>query len=440
MFLKVLLLILVAQLSFSKNWDVEFGGRSNVLNSTVGDVDGNRFWLEFDGQYSSLPKKGFGYHGDLYVQRNDTGLISGSLREAYLRYKNGNGTLFVGRKIHAWSFTDSYWGIGTTNNRENIDFYRPGQEGLTGLSYQWNNKRFGFTAFASYINIPELNPNTDIDAENRTIGSRNPFGRNFPGTTTALNPGQVTPIFYDVEELDIASIVFNYSVGLSARVKGKNWLLKGFILRKPENTTSTSGRFIADVQENASSIEVSARAEVFYHTVLGGDLQYAVNRRTKLYASLLHIVPDEESQDGSNSGELEELSRLTSIQVGKKIQTYASVGGIHAARRYKLGLHYLARVSEFDVEGDSTVSFPRWSQAVSVDGEWLVGRRWRLKGNVKVDTIEQSRIFSVSVGYKYNANLRFVFGVDGIGADEENSFWSQFQNNDAVYVASYISF
>lgn len=46
----------------------------------------------------------------------------------------------------------------------------------------------------------------------------------------------------------------------------------------------------------------------------------------------------------------------------------------------------------------------------------------------------------MSVGYKYNANLRFVFGVDGIGADEENSFWSEFQNNDAVYVASYISF
>ena len=399
------------------------GGTSNRISSDVPDVPGNRFfsdlYLGFDESDSRFPKR-FTLSGRF----NDESLLMYSLQEAYIGNDVSGTKVFVGRKALDWARVDKDWGLGKVNNRENFDFFRPGQEGLLGFNVI-RNPREGFRihAFISPMYVPELNPALDIDKKKRTVTSRNPWAD--PPSDSAEVEGSEKPIQYYIENPDLGKIVFNWSAGLQLGWSTRPWALSGFYIRKPENQISTNVSVTYNTGDDVIKAFVDPR--VFHHDVFGGELRYE-NADIEAWISAIGIRPNT-----FPTGD-EEATRFTEIKTIKRREDYVSTGIGKNNDRYGMALSYIARLSPFDSEGDSLAVQPRWNQALGLKLRRAFTRTLAFSGDLKYDTLTLDRLLMIEGLYKFSPWGQLHVGANMIGTDDrKNSFWRPYSNNDSIY-------
>lgn len=402
----------------------DFGIRTNDLVEDVGDVVGNKHFGDLNLSYKSFSgnsQKNF----SLSSRVNDQQQLMYSVKEANIVYSGKDYRFSIGRTILNWSHTDQIWGLGKVNNRVNFDYFEPGQEGLTGLLWEQKfNNGFTFGAFGSVVYIPEMNPGTEINEDKGTVECNNPWC-SAPASSTDFEGKQV-PIFYNVNYPEIADVVFRYSAGLRLGYE-KDWFSSNvFFIRKPENNISIAAEVVAEA--NISEINVEVTPQFYYHNVSGGNIEIALSERAKIYGSAIRIEPNT-LPDGSQP-----LIEYTGLKPNKKIEEYLSSGFLYSDGDFKSHIGYIARVSEFDRENDILVDYPRWNQAIHLAASKNLTRKLFVSLDYKYDMLTEDRLTMFNTSYSFGPSVIASLGVNIIGTDpNQDSFWSQFENNDAVY-------
>jgi hypothetical protein len=415
----------------------DFGIRANQMIEDVGEVIGNRHFGDLNLKYQSFNSdkvyKGF----EFSARVNDQEQLMYSIQEAIVEWRFNDSRLALGRSTLDWSHTDETWGLGKINNRINFDYFDPGQEGLIGAFYDKQFKNgFNLSAFGSFVYVPEMNPALQVN-DDGTIDCKNPWCTQPNSSAQIDDGGEETPIYYNVNYPEITDVIMRYSLGLklghSAEVvRSKNLNMKlttnAFFLRKPENNISIAAEISVQPQ-NDNRIFVDATPQFYYHDVTGGNIELDVKElNTKFYASAISIVP-EQSPDNESP-----LIVYTPIKPRKLREDYVSGGAIYDNGSFKSHIGYIARVSEYDRQNETLAEYPRWNQAGHIALDLNITRKISVSLDYKYDMLTEDRLTMFNSSYRFGPNVVAAVGVNIIGTNpDEESFWSQYENNDSVY-------
>ncbi len=408
------------------------GVLSNQFNREVGNVPGNRYNGSIFFDYHKNPDgevlRDYERKFSFSTQVNDENLTIFSMSEAYVggTYQRKN-VVKAGRQILNWSEADKIWGLGKLNNRQNFDYFTPGQEGLTGLFYERKSSNgMRYRAFISGLYLPELNPALDIDKKEKTIKSRHPWA-DVPASTVEVEPGNWKKIAYNVDYPDLSEVVYRYSVGANIGFESKNWVWDNFVVRKPENQMSAMVSISLDPA--ADVVEANIKPQFYYHDVYGSSLKYR-NKDLEMYVSGIASRPNT-FPDGD-----QEATRATDIKTEKRREDYLGGGISKTNDNYGLGVNYIARLSPFDRNKESLALDPRWNQALNGFVYKQFGRKLRISADIKYDMLTTDRLSMIKASYFISRDFQGIFGVNMIGTPESGkSFWSPYTNNDSVYGA-----
>lgn len=427
-----------------------FSGRlglwANSLVEEVGDVPGNLYYGELDLRYAKTKQVSEGklrdFAAEIKTRTNNEGQFMFSLKQLSYGIRTEKSEIRFGRTNLEWSTIDKEWGLGRINNRVNFDFLEPGQEGLVGIFADHKfDSGFKIGLFLSSFYIPETNPGQDIDSDAGTVKCRNPWC-SAPAETTEVS-GNDVDVFYNINIPDIAEIVFQNSGGINLGYeyifneseKGKSSLdLSIYALRKPENslTISAEARLINGPPQVAF---VDITPQIFFHNILGADAKLKIAEHDLLlYASAISITPNGNPEGGDL------FFQYTGIRQRKTREDYISAGIEYATDNFRAVAGFISRQSTFDRADDLLVDFPRWNEA----GHIILEKSFSSLSfslDFKFDTITNDRITLFSSNYQINKNLLAGLGLNIIGTNpNEDSFWSNFENNDAAYAKIDYSF
>ena len=365
---------------------------------------------------------------------NDQDLTMVSLNRMYFEANRKSWDFTIGRKPLDWSMADREWSLGQLNNRVNFDFFNPGEEGLIGALLNLKTESgIKLGIFSSGVYVPELNPQTQVNAKTGEVSCKNPWCV-APSSSTDIE-GRDTPIFYNVNMPDNDDVVFQYSLGGSLGIEREVWTsddlhvvlgLNGYMIRKPENTVSLSAE--VKYENDNQRVFVDVTPQFFYHDVSGLDAELDFKElKTKLYGSYIQIRPEETPKGGDL------FYQYTGIKTRKINEDYISGGIKYDGDRVKVQTGYIARTSEFDKENDILVGYPRWNQAVHLALELVLTPKWNAKVDYKFDMLTEDRITTASTNYLIGRTT-LGFGANIIGTDGGGeSYWSDYENNDSVY-------
>lgn len=404
----------------------------NELVEGVGDVVGNRYWGDFNLEYDAGGGDDLIKKFSLKSRVNNEEQLLFSIPEAYLEHRFGNSRFIFGRKVLDWSRMDANWGFGAINNRVNFDYFEPGQEGLTGIVYDLNKPtsfgKFKLSIFASFLYVPEMNPGQKYDEDTGEVSCQNPWCR--PLENSAPVGSNEIPIFYNVNFPNESEVIFRYSFAAKVAFEiGEHFEIEAFAMRKPENNISVT----AEIQYQMSPDErifVDATPQFYYHDVMGGTLNLRPSDNFTVYASALSISPNT-FPDGD-----ELYIEYTGLKPQKLREDYLGGGAYYSNDNYMIGLHYIARVSDYDIKDDALVEYPRWNQAANLNFYSRLTSKLSAGLDLKYDMLTEDRLSMINATYQWRKNLRTSLGANIIGTNsKENSFWSDFENNDAVYAS-----
>lgn len=432
-FLKNVFFIYIVFLSTHLVADSQYSGfvslRNNGLSSDVGDVDGNRTLTNLNFNYINRnlmdkePNRVLTFQSEV----NDQDLLMFSVKEAYANFGSESTRLTIGRKILPWSVVDATWGFGKLNNRQNFNGFDPGQEGLTGLNLKKRLGSWTFEAFASYLYIPEMNPSLDINKTDRSITSRSPWVK--PPNSSSDVAG-IDTIYYDVNYPEISDIVFRYSVGLSIN---KTFLeeklsTRAFWMKKPENNISIAADTGLETSGSTNVITAEIDPRVYYHDVIGLNATYAFTDYLKAYVGGLGVYPESFPDRDQDSFD------FLGIEEEKINEQYAGGGIVYGDYKTSFGLHYIARISSFELGGSILSTAPRWNQAVNARLEFSPMKKLRALLDFKYDMLSFDRLAMLSADYRFSKQFFLGGGVQFVGAPRnKGTYWSDFRNNDSLY-------
>ncbi|MCT4643130.1 MAG: hypothetical protein N4A33_12640 [Bacteriovoracaceae bacterium] len=399
---------------------------SNQLVEDVGEVEGNQFRADLNLKYEKSESASvIGKKFELKTRYNNKENFMFSIPEAYIstHLSKYNIESSFGRFVLPWSHADKNWSFGKLNNRVNFDGFDPGQEGLTGLrAFKQFSNGIKIDMFASFIYVPEMNPNTVIDEDKGTITCKNAWCDAPPAQANVS--GTYLPVFYNVEMPNISTIVFNPSYGTRLGFSHEEISIDAFYMKKPENTVSTP----LEVGLNGSIVEVDVTPEVYYHEVYGGDIKYDFTKNFALNLTSLFVRPSKTPEVASEVKTWLEMNP-------KKIQEDYVGGGFEYKDNNMTGaINYIARISEFDKESDPLLQYPRWNQAIHFNIGSHITRKVSVGLDYKFDMLTEDRLTMIRANYQVSPSLMTSLGVNMIGTNEkEESYWDKFVNNDAFY-------
>ena len=413
------------------------GLQNNQLVEEVGNVVGNKYFGDINIGYNSdasyMGEKGLVGESEFKARINDTGNLMFSAPNLYIGKNLSNSSFAIGRKVVNWSQADANWGLGRLNNRINFELIDPGQEGLTGVHYDLKiGKYISFGFFGSVLNVPELNPSLDINESKGTVSCSNPWCK-APAESAPIEGAEV-PIFYNVNMPEISDVALKNSYGLNFMLNSdydgkQDVALKGnvFYVRKPENTLSITAEVKYEIEEQRVFVDVTP--EVYYHDVSGGNVQLDLkNSNIKINGGFISIVP-EDSPDGT-----QRLFDYTGLRPNKIREDYVNGSISYSSKFFNLTTGYIARVSEFDRENDILVEYPRWNQAVQLNVESKLTDRIGFYLDYKYDMLTEDRITMFQSNYRFDNGVVAGLGFNIIGTNtSQDSYWSDFENNDSVY-------
>ncbi len=403
------------------------GIRHNDLSSQIDDIDGNNYWVDLDIGYDY--KKPFvDREGkfDLSFRYNDAGHLMYSLKEAQLTHLWKNSELSYGRVLLDWVEIDKVWGLGKVNNLQNFDFFRPGQEGLTGVRYSYRfSQKFDMDIFGSFLYVPQLNPALGIDKKNGTITSKSPWGQ--APQSTVESGGVTYNVKYAVNVPSITDVAFKPSYGVRFRYTPvKDIHLTAYAMRKPENSLATVVKATID---SASDVSVKVNTQLFHHTLFGGQLSGDFAKYWKAYLSYLTTIPEEKPEDLTSNS----FNFGFGITTEKYQEDYLGAGVKFKKNSFAAHLGYLARVSEFERKS-LLDSIPKWSQALNVNIDYNLKEKYYLGFDLKYDTLTHDKLYTLALGWQPHHNFRVNVGADIIGTPKTgDGYWVNYRRNDSYF-------
>lgn len=409
----------------------EFNGKlthqNQQLGGSIGNKKGNRHFTQFEmGYIKNRPESTS--HKVLTTGRfTDANEFMFSFPEAHITDTFLKTKVQAGRFILPWAPMDRVWSLGYLNHRRNFTFYDPGQEGLIGVGITYNhNSGFYASNFASPIYIPELNPSSTV--KDGSVTSKNIWVT--PPPTSAIINGVNTPIYYYLEKPDLSKIIFRGSYGQEIGYKNELLDWNAFYMLKPENNIRPAGdaRLTPD-----GKIIANLKAKLYYHELYGTTLT-ATKGDYRAYASLFRIDP----RNSPTNDPL--LVEYVKIETELERRDYGGFGVSKENAAYKTGLNWIALLSAPKASQDLLGNKSRFREALDYFLTLNITEKLKNTFDMKLDFIKGDKIFMEDLSYDFGKGLTGALGFNIIDAPSDNSFWSGFRGNDAVYGNATYSF
>ncbi|GIL18568.1 MAG: hypothetical protein BroJett040_23190 [Oligoflexia bacterium] len=240
-------------------------------------------------QYSSTNSKSFGFLGGHLKQSTETtGLVGDITGEfvpqnpmmSYLNVQelyHRESFFSVGRKLYAWNRLDEDFNLGVFQPQFRWNPLDPSSQGLTGIYMDLQNQigemPWGMMLFASFTFIPDQGSSYQL--RDGQFEPANPWFRTPPQRAQFDDQGKIVDqINYDLQKPSVNEVVYNTSF-VGALYLGEDQ--KGFKIQavsayKPSNQLAlgTDG-----VLTPNNSVDVKIVPKIYYHSLVGGDLQYS---------------------------------------------------------------------------------------------------------------------------------------------------------------------
>lgn len=410
----------------SSDFKTEFGFRYNEIVQDVGDVVGNQYFGRLNLDYHSESSEGTAKSFEFKSRINNEEVLEYSVKEAYIEFNSGQAlSLGLGRTALTWSSLDTNWSLGKVNNRINFDYFEPEEEGLIGLFFK---KRFdnGFRidGLGSILYVPEMSQGMVINKDQGTITCKTAWCE--APESSANIEGNDVPIYYNVNYPDVSDVIYKATLGVSLGYEQGMFSGKFFHLYKPENTMTVSAQISAPA--DLSQINVDVTPEFYYHNVTGSEINLQLNETWSLNGAALSILPSKFPVGD------QQYIEYTGIKPKKKLEQYVGAGAEFKGETLNFKLNYIGRVSDFDTESDVLVDYPRWNNAVNIYLNYMWTRNFHSMLDIKYDTLTEDRLTILKLNYLVSQGLTATLGVNMIGTDRDSeSYWSKYDNNDAVY-------
>lgn len=419
----IIVFTLISSSVFAVGIDGEVRFQNNrMFGSNIGDVEGNRYYSGVDFNYHDRKNKSFRKDLEFASRLTDSDEFIYSVREAKLSKDFGySSTVNVGRIVLDWSEIDVIWGYGSINNRQNFTFYEPGQEGLIGVGYSFENDGFKFTAFGSYIYVPELNPGIAIE-DGKAVG-KSPWA-SVPPSTQAVE-GKEIDVYYSLNMPEYTEVMYRHTLGLNLEYQSTNAELKAFAIRKPENTPRivARGNLISShlSATGKTHIEAVITPEFVHENIVGGTIA-AKYDDYKFYVSSLNIYPDQLIIEDNPTFVDERTDR-----------NYVGVGIVKANSSVHLGANYVQLINP--VEKDKSEDSSKFMRALDFNLSALLYKRFRLGFDFKYDLEARDQIIQHETSFRIEKNITLAAGFKLIAAPDDASFWAEFRNRDMAYTS-----
>lgn len=401
--------------------------QNNQVGGNIGNRKGNRHFTQADFSYLKNRPEGTSHTVLTTARFTDANEFMFSVPEANISDSFKNVRFQVGRFVIPWSPMDKVWSLGYLNNRRNFTFYDPGQEGLTGIGATYNhNSGFYASTFASAIYIPELNPSSAV--KDGKVTSKNIWAT-IPPTSAMIN-GVNTPISYYLEQPDLSKIIFRGSYGQQIGYQNEHFDWNAFYMLKPENNIRAAGD--ARLTPNGQII-ANITAKLYYHELFGTTATLKYND-FKTYLSFFRIDPKNSPVNDPL------LVQYVKIETELERRDYAGFGVSKEGSRYKTGANWIALLSSPKASQDLLGNKSRFREALNYFLTINITEKLKNTFDMKLDFIKGDKIFMEDLSYDFGKGWVGSFGFNLIDAPSDNSFWSAFRSNDAVYGSASYSF
>ncbi len=429
--MKFLYFILIFLYSLTFSWEHDFGlsFRHNDPVSVIDVRTVNAWWARGDFK-TSKDFNDWSFRFNTSVQYEDNGLFLFSLKELSISKKINKLDLSFGRFPLEWSSTDASWGLGKINNRENFDFFHPGQEGLAGLNARYNlSSNLSLDIFGSFFYIPELNPPLNINKSERTIDSNSPWADAPDRTAEVGSSGTVFDLLYDVNVPEIMDIIFKPTYGLSLNFNNDFISTNFFYIRKPENKLTNKAE-VSIPSSSTTTAVVSIDPLEFKHHVFGGEFNYHLHDHFNPYIGYISSLADDKPSDDF---EIVSKNIGVGITVERNDESYLSVGSRGEIKSFKYHLGYLSRVSDFSKTNILT-GLPRWDQVLNFSISGNFTEKISFAGDVKYDFGSKDRVYYFGASYLIKPYLSTSLGAQIIGSPQNgDGYWANYRQNDSVF-------
>ncbi|UXR63225.1 hypothetical protein EZJ49_09055 [Bdellovibrio bacteriovorus] len=182
-------------------------------------------------------------------------------------------TFYLGRKKMLWNELDTRWDLGVWEPLFKWNPLNAENQGLTGLFWQVDKPYYTLVLFASPLYIPDQGPSFEI--EDGTFVKGNPWFRRPPESIRIWQ--EATAIDYKFEKPSESQVVLQNSFGLKLSF-GDPQGLRGQMAYtyKPANQLAIGYEGNLNVAELKGAVNL--QPQVFYHSLVGGDISYKYNR------------------------------------------------------------------------------------------------------------------------------------------------------------------
>ncbi len=177
----------------------------------------------------------------------------------------------LGRKILPWSEMDHQWGLGLWQPRFRWNHFLPEEQGLTGLSVDYENNDLQIIGFATPLYLPDQGPPMVLKD-----GSFSSPSQYFAAPASSMGLlGQNTRVRYQIDQPSITSIVFNPGAAAMIRYGGRTGFRSQLAYAyKPVNQIFLGVDGFLDLAGSDYDAIVTAHPRVVYHHLLSWEGGY----------------------------------------------------------------------------------------------------------------------------------------------------------------------
>lgn len=370
---------------------------------------------------------------------------------------NENIRFNLGRKLMNWSYLDSAKNVGLWQPKFALDPLRQKQQGLTGLSTEFNSRFFSFKALYSPLHVPSIG--SDLKVKNGDFVTSNRWSRPPSNRLNFIRPENQNKIDYNLEIGNISSLVNNSGESYQVRTQIPFGLfLQGSWADKPINDILVL-REDYKPANGADTAIINLRPAVGYHEIRtleagyeseGFQSESGVTDKSKANAAVdfRFVLSATEDLPAKVFPDRDKWV----IQQPQKAEVYGVLANLRL-NNFKLNPSFLlsytkikgGKFLDFKNDGqlDNYLTFENrflfydyFTGSVEVEFLRLKGQPLSLKSTYIYDQLQKGSLVSMVTSYMYKKKWGVHLGTDLLGVENENSdktFLNTFRANDRFY-------
>lgn len=352
--------------------------------------------------------------GEFFAQTNQSNILS----------------FAVGRKILDWNTLGANWGISLLNPQRGFNLLENDEEGLLGTLFNGRFGKLSFSFFGSYIYIPQLNPPQKI--EKGKVVTANEWART--PHKNILYHGNLRPVYYVLHEPSMSDIVKRPAFGGRFLGDFSYFNISFYYLFKGDNSAKmeANGRYILKKGKESGYAKVDVYPKVINHHLFGASSKVKLNKYFSVSVSYDESIP----KDNVLNSKGERFYRFAQTIYSEK---YFTANTTYKNEKLDLRLNYLYLINQNEIENDIFRAVPRWYDAIGFYGSYKIFRRVKLTGEFRQDFSTKDVTIRTAADFLANKNTAITLGAEFVQSIND-TFWSNYKNNDSIYVNAKLIF